>query len=79
MPFCKSCDARIEFQRSESGRYIPVNPEVIPYSEAQIGEILVTSEGRTVTVQPDVELSVKGRISHFATCPQAAQHRRGNA
>jgi hypothetical protein len=53
---CRSCNARIVWFTTESGRNMPVDADTV---EAD-----------------DDELDLSRHISHFATCPNANQHRR---
>lgn len=74
---CKSCGAEIDFVWLENGRWMPVEGERIAIGDAQVGDVLVTDGGKVVKVNEiNKRGSFKGRISHFATCPQAEQLRR---
>lgn len=75
---CKSCNAPIRWCVTEGGKAMPV--DLMP---VRGGNITLRDEGvRTVAVyvQPLLEPEEdKGRphyVSHFATCPNATQHRR---
>ena len=66
---CKSCHAPILFARTEQGALIPLDAELVLDGR---GNIVVGGDGiaRVVT-------SGSGdRLSHFASCPNASQHRR---
>jgi hypothetical protein len=60
---CKSCGAAIVWAQTESGRRMPLDAE---------------PERRFVLagVEPTIARSVPTYVSHFATCPQADEHRR---
>lgn len=79
MSNCRSCDAKIEFVKTKKGNWMPVDPEYIEYNEAEEGDVLITDEGNLYTVDCSKDFpSVRGRISHFATCPNADEHRKKN-
>ena len=64
---CKSCGARIEWAMTAKGSRIPLDPGSHPDGNINLG--------------PDGVAHIVGtgngvRISHFATCPNAGQHRR---
>lgn len=65
MPKCRTCDAEILWVRMEdSGKGHPVNPK--PVSMVQVTERGERTSGRVISVYE----------SHFATCPQADEHRK---
>jgi hypothetical protein len=64
MPKCKSCEAEIVWVESEDGRRHPLNDRVLTVA-IPVGD------------NPLVVRFVTARSSHFATCPQADQHRGG--
>ncbi len=91
-PICRSCRARIIWMRTESGKAMPCDPEVlteylVPMEDATPAQrqetrlTLVTTDGRVVTgimgtcLTPFVR-EWKGRVPHWATCPQAKDFRR---
>lgn len=77
MALCRGCEQRIEWVRLTSGKNHPVDPDYVDYDEACDGDKLVTDGGNIITV--DCEMSrpnVKGRISHFATCPHGDAFRK---
>lgn len=67
MTLCKSCGAEIEFVVTTGGKSIPL--DVLPRED---GNIKV--EAGTAYYMPAGE---GDRVTHFATCPQAASHRKG--
>lgn len=78
---CKSCGQHIIWIRTSAGKSMPCNPEMITY-KAQPGgrEKIVTPNGEVHSAEivksgtPDA--TGIGYISHFATCPNAARHRK---
>lgn len=69
MSSCRSCGAPIEWARTPKGKRIPLDVEPRPDGNlAFVAGELVNAAG----LPPEVER----RVSHFATCPNAAQHRR---
>lgn len=77
MSVCRSCDAPIEWVKLKSGKNHPVDPDYITWMEAKEGDKLVTDSGEILTVNNMQNLhNVKGRMSHFATCPDAGDWRK---
>ena len=64
---CRGCGKPIEWARTERGKAIPLDP--LPVER---GNIIVSLGVAHVVDFPD-----GNRVSHFATCPQAAKMRRG--
>lgn len=88
---CSSCNARVIWALTDIGRHMPVDPEPTPPAlipEARTGNVVlwyqVDEKDRPYGQQmvsyateeqrrdPEVPLW----LSHFATCPRAASHRR---
>lgn len=65
MSRCKSCQAEIIWAVSEGDRPVPLDAKPI--------RVFTTTDtgAELVIVQ-----SVVGHVSHFATCPNAAKHRK---
>lgn len=89
MPKCASCGAEILFFKGEkSGRPHPVDKEPNPKGSIQLvdngkGETVarfckpLSADDDGVALAPDDNPGRGVRyISHFATCPNAAQHRK---
>lgn len=74
---CRSCGARIYWFILESGKYHPVDyGEEINASDCEVGDVLVTESGKVIKINSAENYgSIKGRMSHFATCPDANQWR----
>lgn len=65
---CRSCGADLVWGITASGKRMPL--DVAP---REGGKWLISDTGKIVA-RPST--SIMGHDSHFATCPQAAQHRR---
>jgi len=68
---CRTCGNRILWVKTESGKNMPVDPELISFREVKSGkERIVTPEGRVVAGEriSAEEADGFGYISHFATC-----------
>lgn len=82
MATCKSCGAEIRWIKMESGKVMPVNAEKISFSQVRPGALgaqsYVMEDGRISWGVPDLDGNKIGYISHFATCPAAALHRRSD-
>lgn len=78
---CRSCGKRIRFIRMKSGKSMPVDESFVNYKLSAGGkERIVTPTGDVVACITGVdarEADGFGYVSHFATCPNARQHRRG--
>lgn len=64
---CRTCGAAIEWAELTSGKRHPFDPPIVPVRTQ--GDIL---GGARVVEEVDTSVST----SHFATCPDAAAHRR---
>lgn len=83
MSRCKSCNAEILWVKMASGKSMPVDATGISYSEVLPPYVkgndvltLVTERGTIVKTVFDPAGDKIGYTSHFATCPNANQHRR---
>lgn len=77
IPTCRGCGAIIDFVELKSGAKMPVDPEYVEYNDAETDTKLVTDQGNIYVVRPDKNYpSVRGRISHFSTCPKADDFRK---
>lgn len=65
---CRSCDAEILWRRTAAGQRIPI--DALPDPQGNV-EILDSIEAKVHGGPVD-----GGHLSHFATCPDAAKHRR---
>lgn len=84
MSKCKSCGAEIVWIRTAGGKNMPLNAEKHYFHRWTDGDLhpretFFTESGAAFagygTVKEDPE-AMEGRVSHFATCPFADQHRR---
>lgn len=79
---CRSCGCQIMWIRTKAGKNMPVNPQFMSYRRAADGEKanekIVTPSGDVVSanIVDHTEAEGYGYISHFATCPGAANHRK---
>lgn len=71
MSFCKSCGAKIDWYRSaDTGKWMPLDP-----GPSEVGNVRVDVVANTVSVvAPGTHSPLY--LSHFATCKDAAKHRR---
>lgn len=88
MSKCKSCGAEIIWIKTKSGKTMPCdaqahyyfdNKESLPsmFGHEPGKAVFITEDGETHTGwQDDMAGDFKGYTSHFATCPNASQHRR---
>ena len=82
---CKSCGKPIGWMKMSSERMMPLDPEVKHFTLWTDGDpkeekkIFITDHGTVfagIEVDADEPDTLAGRISHFATCPNADQHRK---
>lgn len=78
---CKSCGARIVWVRTAEGRNMPIDTQPSPAGNVRI--IGLKGNHPVVAVYRDADTAAgladpdeQRWLSHFATCPQAAEHRR---
>ena len=79
MTKCRSCGAEIKFIKLKSGKWNPVDPQKRTLVEGEGNEVIITDSGEVVTgrfASLDEGANRSGYISHFATCPNANQHRK---
>lgn len=63
---CRTCDAPVEWAELTSGKKMPFDPPIVA----------VRTEGSPVAGRVVEVVDSTVTTSHFATCPDAAQHRR---
>lgn len=77
---CRSCGQRILFIRMKSGKSMPVNPTFVNFRKNPRGkDRIVLPSGDVIACDGNVnadEADGFGYISHFATCPNARNHRK---
>jgi len=72
MSNCKSCGARISWAKTDAGKNIPLDEVPNPR-----GNLVRTDlKGGVRVAKEDDPPELVRWISHFATCPNAASHRR---
>lgn len=77
---CRSCGAKIRFVKMKSGKSMPVNEKIVNYQGRPSWQGKNCDTGRRcsrrVTDINADEATGFGYVSHFATCPNARNHRR---
>lgn len=80
MSRCRSCGAEIIWIKTRAGKAMPCDRERVTYWAKPGGsKTIVTPNGEAVRCELEgdpQEATGVGYISHFATCPQANEHRR---
>lgn len=80
MTYCRSCHAEIKFIRLKTGKWNPVDIAKRTFIKDEGDEILITDDGEVCKgrfASLEEGANAAGYISHFATCPNANAHRRG--
>ena len=75
MSRCASCAAPLRWERTETGKHIPLDAEPVPDGNIYI----MHGVAFVIPTQPeigDAEPEGPRFVSHFATCPNADEHRR---
>ncbi len=68
---CHSCEAPVRWVRTASGKAMPIDPEPVDG-----GNVWLDSNGVAHVGDEQWAPSPRRYKSHFATCPNAAKHRR---
>lgn len=85
MSQCKSCGAPVLWVRTMKGKKMPLDPDLtlegemilVDLPDGSIAAVHRSSVSEFDGLLGAVELAAApGRTSHFATCPNADQHRR---
>lgn len=89
VPRCRSCGAEVQWVvMHPSGKRNPLDPapdrergNIVICDTPELAEIHSVPEGRGVAFPREVATAARGRgvdlfVSHFATCPSAASHRK---
>lgn len=71
MSTCSTCGAPIRWAKTAAGKNIPLDPDPVP-----LGNLYLDEDGVAMTVTKDLGRSVARYVSHFATCPDADEHRK---
>lgn len=79
MSLCRSCDARIRWEHTVTGKLIPLDAEARPDGNIRVGlvgglevAILLADPAERAAAQ----VAGPVYVSHFATCPNASSHRK---
>lgn len=76
MSRCRSCEAEIEWAFTENDKRIPLDvPARMGEGNLEVVSRRASEHGMTPIVRT-VPAATGDRVSHFATCPEAEQHRR---
>ncbi len=83
MPECRTCGAPMEWAITARGKPIPLDPEPVENGNIEkTGEFALTRFGDEAPVvryvddeQPDL-FEQDRFVTHFATCPDAREHRK---
>lgn len=67
MAACRSCGAPIVWAKTAAGKAMPLDAASV---------LVMVPRAPTGTADEVVVDAVRGHLSHFATCPHAAQHRK---
>lgn len=70
---CGSCGAPVTWAKTAAGKVIPLDPEPVANGNVLLRDGVAIVFGAKSGAPPAGERRYK---SHFATCAQAAQHRR---
>lgn len=79
MAVCSSCGASIIWLRTPAGKWMPANEGLVPYRQSDKGNnFVVDDRGNMIRCVLEFEGFPTGmaRIPHWATCPNAAKHKR---
>lgn len=73
MSQCRSCDAEILWCKTLVGnKNMPVDPIPVPGGNLELQIV----RGRQLVVVHPSDPEITRHVSHFATCPNAKEHRR---
>lgn len=73
MSRCRSCGAEVEWAVTSKGKRIPLDVGTRDDGNLRVMASLFPGEATTVQYVPPGD---GDRVSHFATCPNAEEHRR---
>lgn len=76
---CRSCQAAILWVKwPKSGKKMPVDKDPVPNGNVVLTLKQSLNELHAEKFNPGVHASGRNRyVSHFTTCPQSSEHRRG--
>lgn len=67
---CGSCGAQILWVETSTGKWVPLDPDMVPDGNVEV------YDGVAVVIANSSVGSRDRYKSHFATCPNAGQHRK---
>ena len=74
--YCKDCNEQIIFIRTERGKNMPCNPNMVPYKEDPCGQSqILTKSGKIIRCElgiPIEQCTAFGYIPHWKTCKARA-------
>lgn len=78
MSRCRSCNAKIIWAKTENGKRIPLDAEPVLALNVDPGLFVLQPVAGYMNARtlPREDGRLVARQSHFATCPNADQHRR---
>ena len=76
MSNCRSCNAEIEFVKTKNGKQMPMDVAESPCAKCYGDGYVMGADGPPRIVCAACSGVGRRRLSHFATCPTAAQHRK---
>jgi len=69
MALCKYCEQKIEWQKSTTGKWLPVEEHVVYYNDCDPDVMLVTLTGDTYKISEHSSYpNIKGRLLHTPNC-----------
>lgn len=75
MSACRSCGAEIQWAQTEAGKKMPLDAHEVAGGNVVVITRVAGDYGMTPVVRY-VKNGEGNRVSHFATCENAAEHRR---
>jgi len=69
MSHCKDCGARIDFVRTESGNWMPIEPGEIDPDDCEPDDVVISEEGECRKAE-NADLDTTYYLSHFSVCPK---------
>ena len=76
MSACRSCGAEIAWYVTVNHKRIPLDAEPSPDGNLIVEDSMEPHMAMFTSAGPGEDLGTPRYTSHFATCPNAAQHRR---
>ena len=76
MNTCRSCGAKILWVKTKNGKNMPIDEESVEPRDCEDTDILVSEEGAVAAAKFAQDADEIWHVSHFSTCPKAAEHRR---